>query len=132
MGWPAFHFHRATSCCTRRRAAIRPRSWSMGWGAGRNRQVVATGRTASRRSELAYLTASRLNGCGYCEHYHKGFARAAGLSDAQVQSLGAASTSNAYSEVEKLVIRFAEQWTRQGKVEADVVKALAQHLSPAQ
>ncbi len=82
--------------------------------------------------ELAYLTASRINHCGYCEHYHKTFARAAGLSDGQIQKAGLAVDETAYSELERLVIRFADEWTRQGKASAEVVQALAARLSPAQ
>jgi uncharacterized peroxidase-related enzyme len=82
--------------------------------------------------ELAYLKASQLNHCGYCEHYHRNFARTAGLSDAQVKDLGIPLESQAYSEVERLVIRFAEQWTQKGKADAEVVAALARHLSPRQ
>jgi alkylhydroperoxidase family enzyme len=49
-----------------------------------------------------------------------------------VQDLERYEQSNAYSEVEKLALRFAEQWTRQAKVDADVVQALSRHLSPGQ
>jgi uncharacterized peroxidase-related enzyme len=85
-----------------------------------------------RLRELAYLTASRINGCGYCEHYHTQAARHAGLSDAQVKNLGIPLEGNVYGEVERLVIQFAEQWTRQGKASPQVVEALSRHLSPAQ
>jgi alkylhydroperoxidase family enzyme len=30
------------------------------------------------------------------------------------------------------VVRFAEEWTKQGKASEEVVSALAKHLSPAQ
>ncbi len=82
--------------------------------------------------ELAYLTASRINHCGYCEHYHRQFARQAGLTDTQVANLGVSLEGEVYTELERLVIRFAEQWTRQGKVDADVVQSLSRHLSPTQ
>ena len=82
--------------------------------------------------ELAYLTASRINHCGYCEHYHRAFARQAGLNDAQVQKAGLDLDRELYTELERLVIRFADEWTRQGKAGAEVVGALAAHLSPSQ
>jgi uncharacterized peroxidase-related enzyme len=82
--------------------------------------------------ELAYLKASQINHCGYCLHYHKGLGRKAGLTDVQVQSLDNYAQSDAYSELEKLVLRFAEQWTKQGKADDAVVSALAQKLSPSQ
>jgi uncharacterized peroxidase-related enzyme len=82
--------------------------------------------------ELAYLTASRINRCGYCEHYHTLFAKKAGISDAQVKQLGFGIDASAFSELERLVIRFADEWTREGKASAEVVAALAKQLSPAQ
>jgi uncharacterized peroxidase-related enzyme len=82
--------------------------------------------------DLAYLKTSQLNGCHYCLHYHTAIGRKAGLSDAQIKDLGAVEQSGAYSELEKNVLRFAEQWTRQGKVEAGLMQQLARSLSPAQ
>lgn len=61
-----------------------------------------------------------------------GLGRKVGLSEAQVQDLDNYETSSAYNDLEKLVLRFAEQWTRQSKVAEDVVVALSQHLSPSQ
>jgi uncharacterized peroxidase-related enzyme len=82
--------------------------------------------------ELAYVTASRINHCGYCEHYHTMFARKAGVSDGQIKQLGFTIDEAAFTEVERLVIRFADEWTRQGKASAAVVQALTKHLTPAQ
>jgi alkylhydroperoxidase family enzyme len=65
-------------------------------------------------------------------HYHKAIGQKAGLSEAQIQDLERFEQSSAYSDLEKLVIRFADQWTRQGKASAEVVKELTKGLSPAQ
>jgi alkylhydroperoxidase family enzyme len=54
------------------------------------------------------------------------------LSAAQVEDLERYEQSSAYSDLEKNVLRFAEQWTRQGRVSADVLAALNRALSPAQ
>jgi alkylhydroperoxidase family enzyme len=40
--------------------------------------------------------------------------------------------SGAFNDLEKQVLRFAEQWTRQGKAESAVVASLAQSLSPTE
>jgi uncharacterized peroxidase-related enzyme len=85
-----------------------------------------------RLRELAYLTASRINHCGYCEHYHTAFAKKAGVSDAQVKQLGFTVDESAFTELERLVIRFADEWTRQGKATPEVVQALAKRLTPTQ
>ncbi len=81
--------------------------------------------------ELAYLKASQLNGCKYCLHYHKGLGKKAGLSPSQVEELDRFEQSSAYSEQEKLVLRFAEQWTKQSKVSRELVDQLGKSLSPA-
>src|SRR5262249_50572526 len=80
--------------------------------------------------ELAYLTASRANKCGYCEHYHTALGRQAGLNAGQIKNAGL--SPEGFSDVERLVIRFADEWTRQGKASAAVVAELNKHLSPAQ
>lgn len=40
--------------------------------------------------------------------------------------------SNAFNDLEKQVLRFADQWTRQDKAGAEVVAALSRSLSPTQ
>ena len=65
-------------------------------------------------------------------HYHKGLGQKAGLSEAQIKDLDRFEQSSAYNDVEKLVLRFADQWTRQNKAGAEVVKELSNRLSPAQ
>lgn len=82
--------------------------------------------------ELAYVKTSKINHCDYCLHYHVGLGRKAGLTQEQLQSLENYEQSGAFNDLEKLVLRFADQWTRQGKVDSTVVTALAQKLSPAQ
>jgi alkylhydroperoxidase family enzyme len=54
------------------------------------------------------------------------------LTDAQLQDLERYDQSEAYSDLEKAVLRFAEQWTRQGKVDPGVLEQLSQSLSPSQ
>jgi alkylhydroperoxidase family enzyme len=50
----------------------------------------------------------------------------------QLEALDNYEQSGAFNDLEKLVLRFAEQWTRQSKAEPSVVAALAQKLSPTQ
>ena len=82
--------------------------------------------------ELAYLKASQLNDCRYCLHYHKGLGRKTGLTSSQVEELERYEQSSSYSTLEKAVLRFAEQWTHQGKASAEVVAELKQSLTPPQ
>lgn len=82
--------------------------------------------------ELAYIKTSKINNCNYCLHYHVALGRKAGLTADQLQTVDDYESSNAFNDLEKLVLRFAEQWTRKGKAEAAVVAALSQKLSPTQ
>jgi uncharacterized peroxidase-related enzyme len=82
--------------------------------------------------ELAYLRTVQLLHCGYCVHYHTPLARKAGVSEVQIQELERFEQSEAFSDLEKNVLRFAEQWTRQGKVDSGLMKVLAGSLSPGQ
>jgi len=65
-------------------------------------------------------------------HYHRALGLKAGLTDSQIKDLERFESSSAYNDLEKSVLRFAEQWTRQGKADAELVQQLAKSLSPAQ
>ena len=54
------------------------------------------------------------------------------MSAQQIQDLEQYEQSTAYGDLERAVLRFAEQWTRQGRVAGDVLEQLKQGLSPAQ
>ena len=54
------------------------------------------------------------------------------MSDVQIQDLERFEPSSAYSDLEKQVLRFAEQWARQSKGENSLVQQLARSLTPAQ
>lgn len=80
--------------------------------------------------ELAYLLTSKLNNCDYCLHYHRATARKAGLTPEQIDQLAGFETSDVYSSLDKDVLRFAEQWTRHGRVSLEVMHRLRSLLSP--
>ncbi len=54
------------------------------------------------------------------------------MTEQQLQEMDHYEQSGAFNDLEKQVLRFAEQWTRQGKAEPAVVAALSQSLSPTQ
>ncbi len=62
--------------------------------------------------ELAYIKTSELNGCDYCLHHHRALGKKAGLNDRQVAETAEFQTSDAYSELEREVMHYAEQVTR--------------------
>jgi alkylhydroperoxidase family enzyme len=54
------------------------------------------------------------------------------LTDEQLQAIEHYEHSNAFTDLEKHVLRFAEQWTRKSKADPAVVAALSRSLSPTQ
>jgi len=79
--------------------------------------------------ELAYLKSSQLNGCNYCAEGHKGPARRVGVTDQQILEIADYANSAAFSDLEKLVLRFAEELTRTVRTSDDVMEGLKANLS---
>ena len=74
-------------------------------------QAIRSGLNPKFR-ELAYLKVTQLTDCHVCRHYHEIHGRNAGMSDEQIQELGRFEASDAFSEQEKDILRFTEQWTQ--------------------
>jgi uncharacterized peroxidase-related enzyme len=79
--------------------------------------------------ELAYIKTSELNGCDYCLHYHRANGRKAGLSDRQANETAAFETSDAYDDLQRDVLRYAEEVTRHINVSDALSDRLRQSLS---
>ncbi len=58
--------------------------------------------------ELAILTTSKLNGCGYCTAHHTGAGKRAGLTDEKIEATPD-ETSPALDDREKAVVRFSKE-----------------------
>lgn len=80
--------------------------------------------------ELAYLKVTDLTACHVCRHYHLALGRGAGLTEEQIQDIGRFEASGAYTDLEKDVLRFTEQWTLLGLVADDVLARLTAALAP--
>ena len=85
-----------------------------------------------RLRELAFVAVSRLNGSAICDTFHSSIGRTVGLTPAQLDGLADPLASPAYREVERLVIRYAEQLTLSGDVDDALYAALTAHLSARQ
>jgi uncharacterized peroxidase-related enzyme len=83
---------------------------------------------SGRLRELAYIKTSELNGCNYCLHHHRSLGKKAGLSDRQVAETAGSETSDAYSDLERDVMRYAEEVTRHINVDDALVGRLKQQL----
>ena len=85
-----------------------------------------------RLRELAFVAASRLNRSAICDTFHSSIGRKVGLTPAQLDALADPSTSPAYGELERLVIRYAQQLTVAGEVDDALHAAVAAHLPTRQ
>lgn len=79
--------------------------------------------------ELAYIKTSELNGCEYCLHYHRLFGRKAGLTERQASETANYESSDAYDDLQRTVLRYAEEVTRHIDATDDVLGRLRQSLS---
>lgn len=82
--------------------------------------------------ELAYLVVSTVNQSEYCVHYHSLAAKRHGVTQAQLDDLNRYWASDAFSELEKSVMRFADHLTRDLKVDPPLVNRLSADLTEPQ
>jgi uncharacterized peroxidase-related enzyme len=78
--------------------------------------------------ELAYIKTSQLNGCKYCLHHHHALGKKAGLNDEQIADTEDFENSSAYTDLEKDVMRYAEEVTRHIDVSDSLFARLKQQL----
>jgi uncharacterized peroxidase-related enzyme len=95
-------------------------------------KTIQAGPLDPKVRELAYLKASATNACEYCMAYHKKAGQAVGLNQAQISDIQNFEKSSAYDDRQKLVLRFAEQLTRDATVEPAVVEGLRRVFSDAE
>jgi uncharacterized peroxidase-related enzyme len=79
--------------------------------------------------ELAYIKTSELNGCDYCLQAHRALARKTGLTDRQIQETAEHETSDAYDDLQRDVMRYAQEVTRHVHVSPPLFDRLKAALS---
>ena len=79
---------------------------------------------------LAYVRASQLNRCGYCVTHNTAAGLRVGVAREKLEALASWEASPLFSDLERLVLRYAEAMTRDVQVKADLVEALKAQLSP--
>ena len=90
-------------------------------------RVMTTLTLDPRLRELAFVAASRLDRSAICD-----IARSVGPTPAELDGLADPSASPAYGELERLVVRYAEQLTLTGEVDDALHGALAARLPTRQ
>ncbi|MFC9663700.1 carboxymuconolactone decarboxylase family protein [Nocardia sp. NPDC127606] len=123
--------------------ARRHRGDLVGW-LGRRPQIAAatvayetallfSNKLDPRLKELAELKTAGLVACQFCLDIGSALAHTAGLTEQQLVDLPRYRTSDAYTELEKLVIAFAEAMTVTPAVDIEELReTLLTHLSKAQ
>lgn len=79
--------------------------------------------------EMALLRIFRLTGCEYCFAEHDRVARGVGVTDDQIAQIDDYESSDAFSELERLVLRYTDGITRDNSVDDAVFDSLREHLS---
>ncbi len=82
--------------------------------------------------ELAYIRTSEVNGCAYCLHHHREIGKKAGLTDRQTSETARFESSDAYTPLEREVMRYAETVTRQVEVDDALFARLKEVLGDRQ
>lgn len=114
-----------------------------GWLVRRPLVLIATGgyesalifsnRMESRLKELAELKTAGLVNCEFCLDIGSALARTSGISEQQIRDLPRYEESDAYTDLEKLVIAFAEALTVTPAVDIEPIRAqLLTHFSKGQ
>lgn len=93
--------------------------------------TFAPGALDERVKNLACLRTTLTNGCNYCTTHLYHLARAGGLTDDEILSVGRFEESSRFSSREKLAMRFArELTTKAGAVDGDILRDLTATFTP--
>ena len=82
--------------------------------------------------ELAYLKVSIVNNCEYSLQYHTAAAKRVGVTEEQIEAIRHYQESDRFDKVEKAVLRFAEQLSRDCRIDNPTMNELKANLSESQ
>lgn len=82
--------------------------------------------------ELAYIRASEVNSCGYCLEHHKKAASKVGLDERQANETESYADNAIYDDLQRDVLQYAEEVTRNVVVSDELAARLKQSLSDRQ
>jgi uncharacterized peroxidase-related enzyme len=94
--------------------------------------LMTKGTLDGRLRELAYVKTSNLNGCPYCAGSHRASGLKLGVTEQQLSELEAYETSKLFSNLEKAVLRYTEELTRNVQTSDETMTELKKHLTNAQ
>lgn len=79
--------------------------------------------------ELAYIRASEANSCGYCLEHHRKAGRKVGLDERQANETESYADNAIYDDLQRDVLQYAEEVTRNVVVSDELAERLKQKLS---
>ena len=83
----------------------------------------------ARIREMALLRIFRLTGCDYCFAEHDRVAEEAGVSREQITHINDYETNEAFSDLDRVVLRYTDGITVDNKVDDGVFEELKKHFS---
>ena len=95
-------------------------------------KALMKGSLDGKLRELAYIKTSLINDCAYCADAHKSSAMRLGLTEQQTQAIANYESSLEFSPIEKLVLRYAEELTRNVKTSEGLLRELQKYLTEEQ
>lgn len=94
--------------------------------------LALKGKIAPQHRELVTVFVSLKNRCEYCLYHHSAFGLSAGLKRAQLNDLGKYSESPLFNELEKLLLRYAQEYLERKGASPEVVEALKRYYNEEQ
>lgn len=94
--------------------------------------LLTEGRLDPSLREMAIVRTGLLCGSEYEVHQHVKMARRLGMPGEKIEALSVGSSSQVFSEVERLVLMFTEEMVLKRKASAETFAALAGHFSHAE
>ena len=94
--------------------------------------ILYAGKVQPDLRELAIIRTGIVCGSGYEVHQHIKVARQIGISDEKIEALYKGSSAPAFSQLESLVIRFAEEFVQNNRVTPETFSGLLGHFSHQQ
>lgn len=90
--------------------------------------ILTKTKLAPKLREMAILRTAEVLSCEYERRAHTMFGKEVGMTDEQVRAIKEFENSAAFTEVERAVLRFADEVAQKGRVKQQTFSALAKYL----
>jgi len=94
--------------------------------------LIFKGKVSRQHREMVNVFVSLKNGCGYCVFHHSALALRVGVSKEKLDAVEQYAESPLFDEVEKLILRYAEEYQNRPGESPEVIDSLRKHYSEEQ